>query len=137
VVKGDKSVFTVPLSNIDGPGVILALMPDALKIYHKHLSEGIYYLDPGDIEIIHQVTAVIVRQDVPHRLWVEPQSPMVTVRHKLNTVQIEIRRKPETPEPIAQAHPFAWATFFAGSAGGIGAVCLILLLKRKAISRSK
>lgn len=137
MVKGGNRIFTVPLSKIDGAGVMISLMADALKIYHNHISPGIYELDPGVIEIIHEVGPLIVREDVPHRLWVEPQSPMVRVRHKLNTIKVEIQKRRETPEPIAQARPFAWATFFAGSMSGVGALCLILLLRRKGISRTK
>ncbi|MGD8500281.1 MAG: hypothetical protein PVJ86_06520 [Phycisphaerales bacterium] len=137
MVKDGKSVYTVPLSKIDGMGVLITLIPDALKIYHNHLSVGEYYLTPADIEIIHEVGSPIVREDVPHRLWVEPQSPMVRLRHKLNTVKIEVQRTAEVEKLAGQAYPFAWSTFLTGTICGMAALCLILLLKKKASSQSK
>lgn len=137
MAKDGKSIYTVPLSKIDGMGVLITLIPDALKIYHNHLSVGEYYLTPADIEIIYDISNIILREDVPHQLWIEPQSPMARLRCKLNTVKIEIQKKAEVEKLAAQAYPFAWSTFLTGTIVGIVALCLILMLKKKAISRSK
>lgn len=135
--KDGKRIYVVPVYKIDGPGVMVAVIADALRIHHKHLSEGTFYLDLGDIEIIHKVSDLIVREDVPHKLWIDPRSPITRIRHKLNPVKIQIRRKTEDEKSVVKARSFAWSTFLTGTIAGIVVVCLILTLKRKAIRRSK
>jgi len=138
IERDGKRIYVMPVSKIEGPGVILALTPDALSRHHKHLSEGTYYLNPGAVEIIHKVSDLIFREEVPHKLWIDPSSPITKRIYKANTVKIEIRKKPEVPEALAEIRPFAWPAFLAGAAAAaIGALCIILLLKKKAISRNK
>jgi hypothetical protein len=135
--KDGKRIYVVPVSKIEGPAVILALTPDALRLHHGHLAEGVYYLRPGAVEIIHKVSDLIIREDVPHRLWIDPRSPITKQLYKGNTVKIEIRKKTEAEKPVVQARPFAWSTFLTGTITGIVVLCLILLLKKKLVSRSK
>ena len=138
IERDGKRIYVMPVSKIEGPGVILALTPDALSRHHKHLSEGTYYLNPGAVEIIHKVSDLIFREEVPHKLWIDPSSPITKRIYKANTVKIEIRKKPEVPEALAEIRPFAWPAFLAGAAAAaIGALCIILLLKKKVVSQSK
>ena len=94
--KDGKSVYVQPVSKIKGSSLILALMPDALQRHQGYLTEGTYYLHIGSVEIIHEISDLIVRKDVPHRLWIGPQSKTIRSRHKLNTLKIEIRKKPKS-----------------------------------------
>lgn len=135
--KDGRQIYVVPLSKIEGPGVLLSLIPDALSRHHKHLSEGIYHLDPGAVPIIHNVSDLIFREDVAHRLWVDPRSPMTKRAHKVNTVKIQIRRKAEHETPIASAPLFTWPSFLIGAAAGIAIIGVVLLLRKKASSRGK
>jgi hypothetical protein len=135
--KHGKQIYVVPVSKIEGHSVLLSLTPDALSRHHKHLSEGTYYLRPGAVEIIRKVSGVITRQDVPHRLWVDPTALMTKELHTPKPVKIEIRRKPEVRESVAQVQAFAWLTFLVGAVVGIGVLSLILFLKKRAITRSK
>ena len=95
IMKERKSTFVVPLYKINGKGIMIAVFTDALRIYHKHISEGIFHLDFDSIGIIHKIENPIIRKDVSHPLWVEPSSPMVKLRHKCGTIEIEIRKKQE------------------------------------------
>jgi hypothetical protein len=103
MVKDGKRVFVTPIYKIDGPGICLLQVPDALKRFHKHLSEGTYYLDPIIVEVIHDVNEIIERKDVPHKLWIIASSPRTRIRHTLYPVLFEIRKKPESSkEPAIQ-----------------------------------
>lgn len=128
--KDGRMVYVVPVSKIEGPGLLVSLIPDALSRHHKRLSEGTYHLDPGRVTIIHKVSDLIVREDVPHKLWIDPRSPMTKRIYKANTVKIEIRKKPEVEKSAFQAYPLAWSTFLTGTIVGIVVLCLILLLKK-------
>ncbi len=86
-----NGMFTVPVVKIEGMDVMLAVIPDALERYHKYLEEGTYYLTPGDVSVIHEVSSVIIREDVPHPLWIDPSSDMIRLGHKLNTIKVEVR----------------------------------------------
>lgn len=96
--KNGKSTFVVPVYKIDGFSLLIAIVNDALKNQHKHninVPDGIYYVDPFVEDVIHEADEIIERENVSTRFWVEPGSPMVKVRHKSNSVKIEIRKKEE------------------------------------------
>ena len=96
--KNGKSTFVVPVYKIDGFSLIIAIINDAFTMQHKNninISDGIYYIDPIIEGVIHEADEIIERKNVSSRFCVEPQSTMIKMRHKSNTVKIEIRKKEE------------------------------------------
>ena len=133
--KEGKRIYVVPVFKIGGPEVILELIPDAIERYHKHLSEGNYYLRANATKAVYHESSLIFRQDFPNQLWVEPQPGVLQLELQSNTVKIQIRRKPaaERPKPLL----FAWPSFLTGAAAGIAIIGVVLLLRKKASSRGK
>lgn len=133
--KEGKRIYVVPVFKIGGPEVILELIPDAIERYHKHLSEGNYYITAIATEAPYDKSSLIFRQDFPNQLWVEPQPGVLQLELQSNTVKIQIRRKPATerPKPLL----FAWPSFLIGVAAGIAIIGVVLLLRKKACSRGK
>lgn len=86
-------VFTVPVKKIEPGQTATAVIADALQGYHGHLQEGKYYLTPADMPVIHDVGLAIVRDDVPHRLWIDPSTIISQATYKVNTVEVQLRRK--------------------------------------------
>ena len=135
--KDGRRVLTMPLYEIPGKAVRILVIEDALRRHYGRIAEGIYFLSLGDIEILHDVEDVIVREGLPERLWVDPTSDMTRVRHPVDDVKVEIRGSPAQIEPASQGYSFIWAMFLLGAAVGMGVPYLILLLKKKASSRSR
>jgi len=157
--RDGKGIYVVPIYQIKAHGVMKATMVDVLRIYHKHLTEGTYDLDLGSVTIIHEVTDLIMREDVQHRLWVEPSSPMTKVGHKLGTMKIEIRgrvdegtqmesktqaqagptvegiphsaARPESEPPISQGWHKTVSAFIGGMVAGMGALLIVLLIRKR------
>ncbi len=135
-----KMVLTVPLYEIPAHGVRILLIADALRLHHGHISEGTYFLSLGDVEILHDVKSVIIRDGLPYRLWVEPSSPVTRQRHKVNDVKIEIRKtlpvplKPEDPlreetsTAVTARNLWTWPSFLVGIIGGIVLFAAALVL---------
>ncbi|UCG55802.1 MAG: hypothetical protein JSU70_13135 [Phycisphaerales bacterium] len=88
-----ETVFTVPVRKIEPGQTVTANTADALEGYHGHLQEGTYYLTPNDMAVVHDVDLVILRDDVPHPLWIDPLSVAHEAKYKVNTVEIRLRRK--------------------------------------------
>ena len=90
-IDGEK-VFVVPVKEIEPGQTVTAVIADALRGYHGHLQEGIYYLTPRDMSVIHDVGFVMERDDVPQPLWIDPSTVISKAKYKVNTVQIWLRR---------------------------------------------
>ena len=134
--KGGKKVFTVPAYEIPGASVRTLRIADALRLHHKHISEGTYSLSLGYVELLHDAeSSIIVREGLPFRLWIEPRAPLATkVRHKLNTVKIQIKEsKTKEPEPFASG----WLYLLGAAPIGATVVGILLLLKRRASKQPK
>jgi hypothetical protein len=145
--RDGKTKGVQPVYEIRGHGVMVALKEDVLRIYHGHLPDGTYSLDLGEIEIIHDVNDLIVREGVGPRLWVDLNSAKSRVIHKLGTVKVEIRSKPGEQsvaekaavepshptgplQPMAQATTRGWLWFLGGAAIGVVGLWLGLSLKK-------
>ena len=90
--KDGKKILTVPVYRIDGNSVMTRVIDDALKLHHKYLAEGTYYLSIGDLEIARGLTSVIVREGLPYKLWVDPTCEMIRKRYPVNDVKVHIRK---------------------------------------------
>jgi hypothetical protein len=133
--KDGRRVLTMPLYEIAAKGVRLLVIADAVRRHHGRMAEGIYFLSLGDIEILHDVEDVIVREGLPFRLWVEAEAQMTRVRHPVNDVKIEIRkpqgqetRPPRAPEQVL----WVWRSFLAGAVVGAGVLVVLVMVKKKA-----
>jgi hypothetical protein len=135
--KDGRRVLTMLLYEIPGKAVKLLVIEDTLRRHRGRIAEGIYFLSLGDIEILHDVEDIIVREGLPERLWVDPTSDMTRVRHPVHDVKVEIRGSPAKIAPASQGYSSIWPMFLIGAVAGMGALYLILLLKKKAISRGK
>ena len=136
--KDGKRVYTVPVHKIDGHGVWMVVMKDALRRYHGRISPGTYFLSVGDIELLQEVGEVIVREGLPERLWVDPQSQMSRMRCPVKDVKIEIREPDRAGGPLERHRSGfrAWSSFAAGGLCGIVVVLVGLALKRRLPVRS-
>ena len=109
IEREGKQIYVVPVYVIEGRGVMEAFVEDALHRHHNYISEGTFTLDFGSIPIIHEIEELIVRENKADRLWVQPSSPMVKMRHKCkNTITIEIRKSPLAPGAAAGSGSAAW-----------------------------
>lgn len=109
IEREGKRIFVVPVYIIEGHGVMEAFVEDALHRHRDYISEGEFTLDFGALEVIHEIEELIVREDKAHRLWVQPSSPMVKMRHKCNnTITIEIRKSPLAPGAAGGSGSPAW-----------------------------
>jgi hypothetical protein len=150
VFNGGKSLV-VPVYKIDGHEVMIAIIADAIRLYHGNMPEGTYYIDPYIVTTFRDVNdTIVIRENFPHRLWADAKKTVVSrIYSKSNTVKIEIRSKLETqdkpesitvlesqtltkqPTAIAETRTFPWYTFLVGAAAGFSAFSLILLLVKK------
>ncbi|UCG47126.1 MAG: hypothetical protein JSU94_16705 [Phycisphaerales bacterium] len=139
--RDGRQILVTPVTEIEGGAALEALIPDAMKHYHAYISEGVYYLAPHDLPVIHEVGPLIVREDQSHKLWIDPQSPKTTFHHKVNEVKIEIRKGPPGEVAIDKSGAGAgrprWAMVFICTLGGAGVVAVVVLLMKRAASRAK
>ncbi len=91
----NRRVLVVPVSRIMPGRTILSLIPDGLRLHHRHLSEDVYYLELPPINVIHEIDPLTLRQDNPHLRWFEPKTAKrASCFHSAcDKVKIEIRRK--------------------------------------------
>ena len=108
--KDGKRIYVLPVYVIKGHGVMEAFVEDALHRHRNYIWEGTFTLDFGAYEVIHEIEELIVREDKAHRLWVQPNSPMVKLRHKCNQIKIEIRKSSPAPGVAAESRLPAWVT---------------------------
>lgn len=88
--KAGKKVFVVPIFQIKGHSVVIVRVQDALKRFKMNMEEGIYKLDMGQITVIHEIEELIVRDDVEHRLWINPKTDIGWCHYKLDPINIQI-----------------------------------------------
>jgi hypothetical protein len=137
IEKNGNPLLVLPFYKIDGYGVMIAIIADAIKLYHKNMTEGTYNVGPILTETLHDVNDIIERDNYPVRLWISPMTRQTRVLRKSNSVKIEIRKKPElqketkSQQPLAESQPFVWPTFLVGAAVGFCAFGLILLVMKK------
>jgi len=139
--RDGRQILVTPVTEIEGGAALEALIPDAMKHYHAYISEGVYYLAPHDLPVIHEVGPLIVREDQSHKLWIDPRSPKTTFRHKVNEVKIEIRKKflgqVRSGEPVGGSGCPRWAMVFICTLGGAAVVAVMVVLLKRAASRAK
>ena len=61
-----KRVLVAPMLRIEPIGAVLSVIPDALKLYRGHMSEGKYFLKISDVPIVHEVDNIIEIPEVNH-----------------------------------------------------------------------
>jgi hypothetical protein len=147
--RDGKTVVVQPVYEIRGHGEMVAIMEDVMSVYHGHLPDGTYSLGFDEVLIVEDANALIVREGVGPRLWVESQLNMpIARRYPVNRVAIEIRSKPAEQgvseksivepnhpsgpaQPIAQATSHGWLCFACGLAAGVVGLWFVFSLRRK------
>jgi hypothetical protein len=133
--KNGETIYVVPVSLIPGRSVQVSVLSDALKRHHGRLSEGTYRLVLGDIQLIRKIGNLIIREDLPHKLWADTTSPITRVTENLNSVRIEIRKATKVREAVLSrataGRGFSWPPFVGGAVVGLVVPCAILLLRSK------
>ncbi len=87
-----KKIFTLPVVEIEPGQTIKLTIQDALNLYHDYLQEGVYYLTPRELTVIHEVNSITIREDQEHKLWIEPSTVISRARYEINKVEISLRQ---------------------------------------------
>jgi len=77
-----KSVILFPVLEVKKQGLIISIIPNALKQFRDKLKAGRYYLEADGFPVIFEAPEVISRPDYPKWLWVESTSNIVLIKHK-------------------------------------------------------
>jgi len=88
-----KKIFTVPVIEIASGQTTKLTIPDALDLYYDYLQEGVYYLTPRELTVIHEVGSIITREDQEHKLWIEPSVVIRRARYGINKVEISLHQE--------------------------------------------
>jgi len=101
--ENGKVVYTIPIHKIEGHSMVVLTIRDAIENYQLDMSEGTFYLLGGLFGLFHNVEDIIVRENLPTRLWVRADIKRVNVYHKVKPerIKIEIREKTEGSKSLA------------------------------------
>ena len=92
-IKKDGIRFlTLPVAKIEAGQTTILTIQDALNLYHDYLQEGVYYLTPRELTVIHEVSSIITREDQDHKLWIEPSAVISRARYETNKVEISLQQ---------------------------------------------
>lgn len=89
--RDGKSILTVPVTEVKPGQSVQAMIPDVLKVYRHRLQRGTYCLTLGYMPVIHEVSSIITRKDVPHPLWIDPFTVVRRSRCEVGVVTIRIQ----------------------------------------------
>jgi len=90
--RDGKLIYIERVSEIPAAGVLLDVVPDALKRYHRWLSEGEYSLIARTTKRLYERGDLFARKEYPGQWWVEPKGGLPQIQLESNPVKIEIRK---------------------------------------------
>ncbi|MHC4436719.1 MAG: right-handed parallel beta-helix repeat-containing protein [Planctomycetota bacterium] len=85
-----KKIYTEPVVKIESGQTTKLMIQDALDLYHNQLQPGTYFLTPREQVVIHEVDAIIIREDQEHKLWIQPSAIISRARYETNKVEITL-----------------------------------------------
>lgn len=127
IQRGDKQIYTVPVSFIEGSGELVEQMEDALERYHSHISNGSYYLQAKIKLSVYEKDSTIQREDMPVKTWVEPRAAVWRAALVSNMVKIQLAPTPIRKSAAVWVLPLICAMI-------VGSVLLFVVVRKRTSS---
>jgi len=86
--KEGKRILMEPLWKLEGGCGVVAVFPDALELYHKHLARGRYTVHPVVSASRYRDDSIVRREGLAYEYWAEAAA--LVSQHTLEANVIEI-----------------------------------------------
>ncbi len=91
MMRGGRRVLMHPVQKLENGGGTVLVIPDAFKLYHKHVVKGTYSLQLSVSMLnAYEKAEVVRRENLAHKEWVEATNRGVQMPVNCNTVEITI-----------------------------------------------